>query len=610
MPKRITKEQFIERSNKIHNNKFDYSKIEYIDTRHKIKIICPIHGYFYQLPSDHMRGIGCSKCSGKYQYTTDEWIVEAKKVHGDRYDYSLVYYKGNNKIVIIICPEHGEFKQKPNAHLMGHGCSLCANMKRNKNNTKTLDQFIKESNKIHNNFYDYSLVIYKNNQTKVKIICPIHGMFEQITKDHLYGHGCPKCYYIKHSLMSKKTTDCFIEEAIAVHGYTYDYSLVEYTGTSKKVKIICPIHGIFKQTPNCHLRGGGCRQCFDARNSKNKTLTTEQFIKKAIEVHGDRYDYSLVEYVGAHDKVKIICSVHGVFNQRPNNHLNGAGCSECSGSISNQEIELLSFIKENYTKEIISNTRTIISPLELDIYLPDLKLAFEYNGLYWHGEQNKDKDYHYNKTKLCLDKGIHLIHIYEDDWIHKNLITKSRILNLLGKSEVIYARKCKIKEVDITREFLVDNHIQGYCNSKNNYGLFYNDELVSLMTLGHSRFESGKTELLRFCNKLNTSVVGGASRLFKHAIKQNDWNSIISYADRSWSNGALYNNLGFTFIDITKPNYKYIIEGKRENRFKYRKSVLVAHGYSEDKTEHQIMLELEIYRIYDSGSLKFEFYPQ
>ena len=198
--------------------------------------------------------------------------------------------------------------------------------------------------------------------------------------------------------------------------------------------------------------------------------------------------------------------------------------------------------------------------------------------------------------------------------MYKKDIVKSRILNLLGlNKDKIYGRKTEIREV-LSKEsnlFLTENHIQGNVNSKIKLGLFYNNELVSLMTFGDLRknmggvVNKGDYELLRFCNKLNTTVIGGADKLLKHFIKHYQVKKLISYADRRWSKGNLYEKLGFEFIHDSKPSYFYIINYKRENRFKYRKDVLIKEGYDTNKTEHQIMLDRKIYRIYDCGSKKY-----
>jgi len=284
--------------------------------------------------------------------------------------------------------------------------------------------------------------------------------------------------------------------------------------------------------------------------------------------------------------------------------------------ISNEEIQLHTFINKNYNGEIIKNSKSLINPLELDIYLPELNLAFEFNGLYWHNELHKENNYHLNKTVECEKQGNQLIHVWEDDWIYKQDIVKSMMLNKLNQTpNKIFARKTEVKEIidnKLIREFLDKNHIQGFVGSKVKLGLFFDNDLVSLMTFGKRRVAMGKKltnedeyELLRFCNKLNTNVIGGASKLFKYFIRNYNPEEITTYADRSHSNGKLYEVLGFEFINKTQPNYYYIIDGIRKHRFNFRKDKLIKEGFDPNKTEHQIMLDRKIFRIYDSGNLKF-----
>ena len=296
-------------------------------------------------------------------------------------------------------------------------------------------------------------------------------------------------------------------------------------------------------------------------------------------------------------------------------------CNECFPEHFNQtsmsEHDFLSFVKSVYFNDILENSKRIISPYELDVFLPELKIGFEFNGIYWHNELYKDSNYHLKKTELCESNDIKLIHIYEDDWMYKNDIVKSRILNVLNLTpNKIYARKTEIKEITdnkIVREFLEKNHIQGFIGSQFKFGLYYNDELVSIMNFGKQRKNMGIKsspecyELLRFCNKLNTNVIGGASKLFKYFIKNYNPNEITTYADRSISQGELYRTLGFTFIGKTQPNYYYVISRNRYHRFNFRKDILVKKGFDPNKTEHEIMLERKIYRIFDSGNLKYKY---
>jgi hypothetical protein len=251
--------------------------------------------------------------------------------------------------------------------------------------------------------------------------------------------------------------------------------------------------------------------------------------------------------------------------------------------------------------------------MEIDIYLPDIKLGIEFNGIFWHSDKYKSKKYHLNKTNMAEDKGIKLIHIWEDDWKFKREIVESRISNIIGISGRIWARLCEVREISYKESisFLNENHIQGNCISKYRIALFYKNEIVSIMTFGNLRkslgqkSKDGSYELLRFCNRLNTTIVGGASKLFSFFIRKYSPINIVSYADRCWSNGNLYKRLGFSMDKFTEPNYYYVINGLRKNRFNYTKNKLVKNGFDPQKSESQIMKEIGYNRIYDSGNIKF-----
>lgn len=242
---------FIDKAINKHGDKYDYSKVKYINSKSKVTIICKIHGEFEQKPSGHLYGYGCIKCgldflSNKFKDTLDEFIEKAKNAHGEIYDYSLVEYINSQTKIKIICKIHGIFEQKPNSHINGRNCPECSNLiVRNKK--KTTDEFINEANILHNYIYDYSQIVYKDAHTKIKIICKEHGIFEQAGNDHLKGHGCPKC-----ANNQLKTTEQFIEEAKLKHDNMYDYKLVDYTTGKDYVTIICKKHGEFNQKPTSH----------------------------------------------------------------------------------------------------------------------------------------------------------------------------------------------------------------------------------------------------------------------------------------------------------------------------------------------------------------------
>ena len=287
---------------------------------------------------------------------------------------------------------------------------------------------------------------------------------------------------------------------------------------------------------------------------------------------------------------------------------------------SSEERELIEFVKLIYEKEVVENCRWLYPPYEIDVYLPDKKLAIEYDGIFWHSfdkpETSAEKNYHLNKTTKCEQKGIQLLHIFSNEWTDpiKQQIWKSIIASKLGSyDQVIFARKCQVKSVNNfdTRTFLESNHLQGYGISKINLGLYYDDILVSLMTFGNPRFNKNyEWELVRFCNQMNTKVTGGASKLLKHFVRTNSPKSIISYADRRHSTGGLYDALGFTQVRKTKPNYFYTKKNNcvlLESRLKFQKHKLpnILSNFDSALTESQNMFNNDYRRIWDCGNLVY-----
>lgn len=200
--KKLTKDTFIEKSKKIHNNKYIYSLIEYINNRTKIEITCPIHGVFLQTPDHHMRGFGCSSCSDKKRLTTEIFIKRAQEIHNNKYDYSLTNYVNSHTKVKIICPLHNVFEKTHDSHIgQKQGCPICSKIETSEARKLTTNSFIKKAKKIHGNKYVYDNVIYgKNNKTKIDIICPKHGVFNTKPNNHLCGYGCPICSSSKGEL--------------------------------------------------------------------------------------------------------------------------------------------------------------------------------------------------------------------------------------------------------------------------------------------------------------------------------------------------------------------------------------------------------------------------
>lgn len=292
-------------------------------------------------------------------------------------------------------------------------------------------------------------------------------------------------------------------------------------------------------------------------------------------------------------------------------------CRKCHPiTISSGQQEVIDYIKSlNPELDLIINDRTQIKPLELDIYIPSLKLAIEFNGYYWHSEsQAKDKYYHLNKTKLCENKGIHLIHIFEYDWMLKKDLIKQRLRNQLINSEEdkVFARKCVVREIDfkITTDFLNQNHLQGSCPSKVNLGLFYKDELVSVMTFGKPRFNKNyEWELLRFCS--SKLVIGSAGKLLKYFERNYKPKSLLSYANRCWSSklSNVYEKIGFKLIGESEPSYIWVKNNIVLSRYQCQKhklkELLGEEKFDINLTEDLNMLNNGFKKVFDCGNLVF-----
>jgi len=309
--------------------------------------------------------------------TQEEFIERANKINSRGYDLSHIKYTGSMNKIDVLCQKHGMFHPIACQFLNGTICKKC----RDEEQRMPLEEFIERSNKIHKNKYNYSLVDYQGVFKKIKIICPIHGTFEQLPSNHLLGYGCKEC----GTEVNKLTQEEFIERSNKIHNNKYDYSLVDYVNCRTKVKIICKrCDKIFEMAPQDHLDNHGCSTCEHiVGSSKNKNCIgdKELFIKKAKAVHGDKYDYSFVEYINRKTPVKIVCPEHGEFWQKPRNHTKGYGCRRCKQSMHERIVN-----KWLYDNKIVNEYEKYypdlkdILPLSYDFYLPDYNLLIECNG--------------------------------------------------------------------------------------------------------------------------------------------------------------------------------------------------------------------------------------
>jgi hypothetical protein len=421
-------EKYLEKFKELHGLRFDYSLIRDISNlKSIIRIICDKHGEFETNSKDHLRtkSGGCKKCAGIK--SVDYFKELSFNVHGDKYDYSLITNIKNNRDKLnIICNKHDEqfiFKQTSYKHIhRKQGCPLCVGKY-----SYDYQEFIRKSEKIHQNKYEYSYLKedYKDNKTKVRIICKDHGIFLQTPNSHLRGDGCNRC--VRRDLSS---VESYIKEANKIHKNKYDYSLVKEV--KGDIEIICPIHGKYIQNIQNHIYGSGCRKCGGC-----EPYDQDSVIEKFKSVHRDRFDYSLVEFESINTKVDIICKNHGVFKQTPFMHYSGQGCPFCKSS--KGEIRIKNYLDDNSLEYVFQkkfDDLIHMGKLSFDFYLPQYNMCVEYDGLqhfesveYFGGDDNfKNTQIRDQlKNEYCLNNNIYLLRISYLDYDNIEKILEDNI---------------------------------------------------------------------------------------------------------------------------------------------------------------------------------------
>lgn len=294
---RLTTAEFIKRSKEKYPGKFTYLNTVYTGKKNTVILTCPIHGDFEVTAQNHMYHIaGCPKCSSSHSPTTEEWIKRAKEKF-PQYDYSKVNYVNNKTKVIIVCPKHGEFSQSPSNFLIHCGCSVC---QKEKKEEEYSNYFFKEAKRKFGNKFSYLTEKVFHNK-KIKIICPIHGEFNQLPQVHLNAkYGCPKCQ--SHTSTLKTSTEEWIEKARLIHGNKYDYSITIFNGSNNKIEYICPKHGRVIQYAYRHLNGSGCRKCSSSKGeekisnileSMNIPFESQKSFEDLKNINNLKYDFYL-----------------------------------------------------------------------------------------------------------------------------------------------------------------------------------------------------------------------------------------------------------------------------------------------------------------------------
>lgn len=457
--------------------------------------------------------------------------------------------------------------------------------------------WVKQARDTHGDAYGYAEVEYVGYACKVRITCPVHGVFEQQENNHRNGNGCPKCGVAARAAARAHTFDSFVSAAKDRHGDKYEYPTQPMANSRSMVRLICPAHGDFSIRAYSHLNGQGCRACGYETNGKRSQIGLSEFLRRARAVHGDTYEY-LSGLSGLHCNMRIACPIHGEFSQTPHNHLAGAGCPRCVGKISRGETEVADFIR-SLGLEVVTSDRTVIAPFEVDVHVPSLRVGVEYNGVWFHRDDlvgNKTR----RKWEAAAKAGITLVQIFEDEWRDKRQQVEARLRAILGCSDRSFARQCDVVTVAPRRasEFLGKWHTQGVGPSTvSAYGLERSGELLALATFGKGRFRNSGWELLRFCSI--GRVAGAVSRLVAAFSRANPGVDVVSYADLRWGNGDGYKSAGFTFVGVTEPDYWWAdSSGNRHSRYSMQKR-------PQGVTEREFAAQKKLFRVSGVGHKKW-----
>lgn len=465
---------------------------------------------------------------------------------------------------------------------------------------RTIEDFKNEVKKLVGDEYSV-LGEYEKSTIKIKMLHNTCGtIFEPTPARFLSGTRCPKC----RSSHIPKTEEVFKSEMPL--GYIL---LSPYVNAKTKVFIRHEGCGYEWWTnPSTLRKGHGCPRC--ANNLKKSTSEFQ------LEVR----DYEILGvYNGNKEKIRVRHKLCGYeWETRPNDLLSGYGCPRCAHINSKAEKEMVEYIRVIYDGPIVENDRTVIGPLELDIYLPDIGVAFEYDGLYWHSEGKKDKNYHLIKTQKCEEKGIILWHIFANEWKEQTALVKERIKHLITKKDDrIPGRKCDVRVITPREknDFLALNHIQGADRAKISLGLFYKENLVAVMTFSdntvsrNALLQKGQIELSRYATLLGNNVIGGFGKLLKYFWEHYDYDELLTYADRRYTNrnSNIYLNNGFTEIAVSEPNYWIVGPGEKlYHRYNFTKQkIKERYGLEGNVSEEELLTLLNLHKIYDCGTLRY-----
>lgn len=523
---------------------------------------------------------------------------------------------GSHKKLLWKCDKGHVYEQSVCKHVIGRRCAICAGQKI----VHGINDLATVNPKLAQELVDKSLAtkIGAHDSHPVEWECAKgHRWFASVSSRNDRHYGCSYCSG-RYPIVGESDL-CTTHPELSNQLVDKSLGTKLKAGSNRMVEWKCANGHVWKARVADRAKGRGCPFCsgFQVLKGFNSLWDTHKELAKELVNPHDGYTVSK----GSESYLEWKCSACGaVWVTKVNNRTHGGGCPKCrKNGTSQSEKELLNYVQSIYSGEVVANDRSVLDGMEIDIYIPDLKIGIEYNGLYWHSEMYRKQNYHYEKFKLAKDKGVKLFQIFEDDWLRKKDVCENTIRHKLGLDNRIYARKtqCEIVSPREAKMFYDEHHMQGSVGATWHFGLYHNGELVACMSF--TKCKGGRThrletdaELVRFASK--NLVVGGASKLLTHAekfLKECGIKRIISFSDNCISDGGLYETLGFELDAELEPDYKYFgsitndirkpKQAFQKRKFKENPNLL----YEEGLTERELAELNGLTRIYDAGKIRW-----
>ena len=552
-------------------------------------------------------------------HNTLSYVAMVSPLHNNVYDYSETVFTKMNEPITVICKNHGAFYPVAGNHKKT-GCPTCYENRRGVSLRMKESDFI---SRLAKEKPSYSLVSeFVSGSDKVTLRCSIHKENFQATPIRVftYENTCPMCDGQNISAISSfKTLPKALEVVKNLPSHITCVS--ENISWGGVTRLSCSRHGEFdmslKRVPKMEYV---CHECSKEHWQGVSRVSCEEYASKLVKlfpnppfaVSLDVLKYS--DNVGT-KTVALICAEHGPFTRHRhtvNNGKLGTPCPYCKRhGLSTPELELVEFIRT--IAPCVQGSREVISPKEIDCWVPTKKVAVEMCGLYWHSNERLPNDYHLKKTELCIEKGVRLIHVFQDEWDNKRDICKSIIRNALGvSSKVYYARKLTITRAKYSevKAFFNENHMQGSTPAQRYLVLKDSEKVVAAASFSYSRLKKdNEWELVRYCSLLDTTVVGGLSRLVKNFLIQEGVTTLISYCNRRFFTGKGYEAAGFEFISNGAPTYYWTNKIERYTRYRTQKHKLEKFllNFDASLSESSNMEAAGFNKIYDCGSSLYRY---